>query len=192
MFVQFFYMLRERGVPVTPTSFLRLQKALSLGVIGSVDDFYTAARSILVKSERYFDTYDQVFAHYFKGATIEAPEDAELSDIARALLDEWLKHPQELAEALGLDENELAKYTPEELIRYFLERLKDQTEAHHGGNRWIGTSGTSPVGHSGNHPGGMRVGGASRNRSAVKVAMERRYRDYSQEGPLTELRWERR
>jgi len=187
MFVQFFYMLRERGVPVTPTSFLRLQKALSLGVIGSVDDFYTAARSILVKSERYFDTYDQVFAHYFKGATIEAPEDAELSDIARALLDEWLKHPQELAEALGLDENELAKYTPEELIRYFLERLKDQTEAHHGGNRWIGTSGTSPVGHSGNHPGGMRVGGASRNRSAVKVAMERRYRDYSQEGPLTEL-----
>ncbi len=187
MFVQFFYMLRERGVPVTPTSFLRLQKALALGVIASVDDFYTAARSILVKSERYFDTYDQVFAHYFKGAAIEAMEDVELSDIARALLDEWLKHPQELAEALGLDEKELAKYTPEELIRYFLERLKDQTEAHHGGNRWIGTGGTSPVGHSGHHPGGMRVGGASRNKSAVKVAMERRYKDYSQEGPLTEL-----
>ena len=68
MFVRFFYMLREKGVPVTPTSFLRLQKALSLGVIGSVDDFYTAARSILVKSERYFDIYDQLFAHYFKGA----------------------------------------------------------------------------------------------------------------------------
>jgi uncharacterized protein with von Willebrand factor type A (vWA) domain len=187
MFVQFFYMLRERGVPVTPTSFLRLQKALSLGVISSVDDFYTAARSILVKSERYFDAYDQVFAHYFKGATIEAMEDVELSDIARALLDEWLKNPQELAEALGLDEKELAKYTPEELIRYFLERLKDQKEAHHGGNRWIGTGGTSPVGHSGHHPGGMRVGGASRSKSAVKVAMERRYKDYSQEGLLTEL-----
>jgi uncharacterized protein with von Willebrand factor type A (vWA) domain len=187
MFVQFFYMLRAQGVPVTPTSFLRLQKALSLGVIASVDDFYTAARSILVKSERYFDTYDQVFAHYFKGAAIDTMEDVEISDIARALLEEWLKHPQELAEALGLDEKELAKYTPEELIRYFLERLKDQTEAHHGGNRWIGTGGTSPVGHSGHHPGGMRVGGTSRNKSAVKVAMERRYKDYSQEGPLTEF-----
>ncbi len=104
MFVQFFYMLRERGVPVTPTSFLRLQKALALGLIGSLDDFYTAARSILVKSERYFDTYDQVFAHYFKGAQIEEMEDVELTDIAKALLEEWLKHPQEMAEALGLDE----------------------------------------------------------------------------------------
>ena len=187
MFVRFFYLLRERGVPVTPTSFLRLQKALSLGVIGSVDDFYTAARSILVKSERYFDIYDQLFAEYFKGAQSGTLEEVEIDDIARALLEEWLKYPRELAEALGLDEEELAKYTPEELIRYFLERLKEQKEAHHGGNRWIGTGGTSPVGHSGRHPGGMRVGGASRNKSAVKVAMERRYRDYSQEGPLTEL-----
>ena len=187
MFVRFFYLLRERGVPVTPTSFLRLQKALSLGVIGSVDDFYTAARSILVKSERYFDIYDQLFAEYFRGAQSDSLEEVEIDDIARALLEEWLKYPRELAEALGLDEEELAKYTPEELIRYFLERLKEQKEAHHGGNRWIGTGGTSPVGHSGRHPGGMRVGGASRNKSAVKVAMERRYRDYSQEGPLTEL-----
>jgi len=187
VFVNFFYSLRERGVPVTPTSFLRLQKALGLGVIGSVDDFYTAARAILVKSERYFDTYDQVFAHHFRGAAIEELADADLTDIARALLDEWLKRPWEMAEALGLDEKQPAQYTPEELIRYFLDRLKEQKEAHHGGNRWIGTGGTSPVGHSGFHPGGMRVGGASRNRSAVKVAMERRYRDYSQEGPLTEL-----
>jgi uncharacterized protein len=187
VFVRFFYMLREKGVPVTPTSFLRLQKALSLGVIGSVDDFYTAARSILVKSERYFDIYDQLFAQYFRGAQSDALEDVEIGDIARALLEEWLKHPRELADALGFDEKELAKYTPEELVRYFLERLKEQKEAHHGGNYWIGTGGTSPVGHSGYHPGGMRVGGASRNKSAVKVAMERRYRDYSQEGPLTEL-----
>jgi uncharacterized protein len=180
-------MLRESGVPVTPTSFLRLQKALALGVIGSIDDLYTAARSILVKSERYFDAYDQVFAHYFKGAQIENMEEVELTDIAKALLEEWLKHPREMAEALGLDEKELARLTPEELIRYFLDRLKEQTEAHHGGNRWIGTGGTSPVGHSGYHPGGMRVGGVSRSKSAVKVAMERRYKDYSQEGPLTEF-----
>ena len=187
MFVDFFYSLRDRGVPVTPTSFLRLQKALSLGVIGSVDDFYTAARSILIKSERYFDTYDQVFAHHFRGATLEEVSDTEWMDIARLLLEEWLKRPKELAEMFGLDKEQLARYTPEELIRYFLDRLKDQRGAHHGGNRWIGTGGTSPVGHSGHHPDGMRVGGASSNKSAVKVALERRYRDYSQEGPLTEL-----
>ena len=92
-----------------------------------------------------------------------------------------------MAEALGLDEKALARLTPEELIRYFLDRLKEQKEAHHGGNRWIGTGGTSPVGHSGYHPGGMRVGGSSRGKSAVKVALERRYKDYSQEGPLTEF-----
>ena len=62
MFTEFFFTLKSMGIPVTPTSFLRLQKALSMGLINSVDDFYTAARAILVKSERYFDTYDQVFA----------------------------------------------------------------------------------------------------------------------------------
>ena len=185
MFVEFFYTLRERGIPVTPTSFLRLQKALKLGVIDSVDDFYTAARAILVKSERYFDTYDQVFAHFFRGITLLEPEDIELTEIAKALLQEWLKNPAEMAQALGLDEKKIQAMTPEELIKYFFDRLKEQTEAHHGGNRWIGTGGTSPVGHSGHHPGGMRVGGRSRNKSAIKVAMERRYKDYSQEGPLT-------
>jgi uncharacterized protein with von Willebrand factor type A (vWA) domain len=80
----------------------------------------------------------------------------------------------------------LSKLTPEELIEYFKERLKEQTGRHDGGNKWIGTGGTSPVGHSGYHPGGMRVGGESRNKSAVKVAMERRYKDYSLDGPLTQ------
>ncbi len=187
MFIEFFYTLRERGLPVSPTSFLRLQKALSLGMIQSVDDFYTTARAILVKSERYFDMYDQVFAHFFRGVALRAPEEIELTEIVKALLEEWLKNPEQIAEALGLDESKLKKMTPEELIQYFLDRLKDQTEAHHGGNRWIGTGGASPVGHSGYHPGGMRVGGQSRNKSAVKVAMERRYKDYSQEGPLTEV-----
>jgi hypothetical protein len=187
LFAEFFYTLRERGLPVTPTSFLRLQKALNLGVITSIDDFYTAARAILVKSERYFDMYDQVFAHFFKGVALQAPEKVELTEIVKTLLEEWLKNPAEIAEALGLNVSTLRKMTPEELVQYFLDTLKDQTEAHHGGNRWIGTGGTSPVGHSGFHPGGMRVGGYSRNKSAIKVAMERRYKDYSQEGPLTEV-----
>jgi uncharacterized protein with von Willebrand factor type A (vWA) domain len=186
MFVDFFYLLKKAGIPVSPTSFLRLQKALGMGLINSIDDFYTSARAILVKSEKYFDLYDQVFAHRFKGAELKEADAVELSEIARALLEEWLKDPRGLADALGIKEDELSKLTPEELIQYFLDRLKEQTEAHHGGSKWIGTGGTSPVGHSGFHPGGMRVGGVSRNKSAVKVAMDRRYRDYSQEGPLTQ------
>ena len=186
MFSSFFYTLKKVGIPVSPTSFLRLQKALNMGIINSLDDFYTAARAILIKSERYFDLYDQVFAHHFEGAELEEPDERILNDIARAMLEEWLRSPKELAEALGVDESELSRMTPEELIRYFYDRLREQTEAHHGGSKWIGTGGTSPVGHSGYHPGGMRVGGVSRNKSAVKVAMDRRYRDYSQEGPLTQ------
>jgi len=186
VFVDFFYTLRDRGVPVKPTSFLKLQKALGMGLICSVEDFYTSARSILVKSERYFDTYDQVFAHHFRGVMLQEPEDVEISEMARALLEEWLKSPDDVAAALGIEQEKLAQMTPEELLRYFFDRLKEQTKAHHGGNRWIGTKGTSPVGNAGDHPGGMRVGGRSRNKSAIKVAMERRYRDYSQDGPLTE------
>jgi hypothetical protein len=186
MFVDFFYLLRKAGIPVSPTSFLRLQKALSLGMINSIDDFYIAARAILVKSERYFDLYDQVFAHHFEGVEMKNPDEFELAEAARAMLEEWLKDSKATADLLGIKEEELGKLSPEELLQYFLDRLKEQTEAHHGGSKWIGTGGTSPVGHSGYHPGGMRVGGVSRNKSAVKVAMERRYRDYSQEGPLTQ------
>jgi uncharacterized protein with von Willebrand factor type A (vWA) domain len=185
MFVDFFYLLKKAGIPVSPTSFLRLQKALTMGLVNSVDDFYTAARSILIKSERYFDLYDQVFAHRFNGIEFKEPEESEWWEVARALLDEWLKDPKGLADVLGINEKDLSRLSPEELLRYFLDRLREQTEAHHGGSKWIGTGGTSPVGHSGYHPGGMRVGGISRNKSAVKVAMDRRYRDYSQEGPLT-------
>jgi uncharacterized protein with von Willebrand factor type A (vWA) domain len=186
LFVNFFYKLREVGIPATPTSFLRLQKAMRLGLITSLEDFYTSARAILVKSERYFDLYDQVFAHYFRGMELPDPEGIDLDEAARMLLEEWLRDPEGIARALDVDPEELLKLSPQELIEYFLKRLKDQTEAHHGGNKWIGTRGTSPVGHSGHHPGGMRVGGASMNKSAVKVAMDRRYRDYSQQGPLTQ------
>ena len=186
MFIEFFYKLKDAGIPVSPTSFLTLQKALSRGLIQSLGDFYTATRAILVKSERYFDLYDQMFAHYFEGAEMPDIEGIELDSIAKSLLEEWLKNPKEIADALGIDESELKNLSPDELLDYFKERLKDQTERHDGGNKWIGTGGTSPVGHSGHHPEGLRVGGSSRNKSAIKVANERRYKDYSRSGPLTQ------
>lgn len=186
MFIKFFYQLKETGIPVSPTSFLTLQKALNNGLINSLADFYFSARAILVKSERYFDLYDQVFAFYFEGVPLPDTDGFEIDEMARALLDEWLKDPKKLADAFGVNESELKKLSPDELIEYFKERLKEQTGRHEGGHKWIGTRGTSPVGHSGYHPGGMRVGGESRNKSAVKVANERRYKDYSTRGPLSQ------
>ena len=139
MFVDFFYLMRQAGIPVSPTSFLRLQKALGMGLINSLGDFYTAARAILVKSERYFDAYDQLFAHHFEGAELKEADPVELSEAARALLEDWLKDPEGLAAALGVDEEDLKRLSPDELIDYFLEKLKEQTEAHQGGSEWIGT-----------------------------------------------------
>jgi uncharacterized protein with von Willebrand factor type A (vWA) domain len=186
LFIDFFYKLRDIGLPVSPTAFLTLHRAMSGGLVNSLEDFYTASRSILIKSERYFDIFDQVFAHHFEGAEMPDPRGLELDALARAMLDAWLQQPGELSRLLGMDEKALKHLTPEQLLDYFKERLKEQTEAHHGGGKWIGTGGYSPVGHSGYHPGGMRVGGVSHSKSAVKVALERRYRDYSQEGPLTQ------
>jgi len=186
MFIDFFYQLKTVGIPVSPTSFLTLQKALDMGLINSIDAFYTSARAILIKSERYFDVYDQVFAHRFKDAQMPEYEDVELDEVTRALLEGWLEDPVSLAAALEMDESDIIDLTPEELIEYFKKRLEDQKGRHEGGRTWIGTGGTSPVGHSGYHPEGMRVGGVSRNKSAVKVAMDRRYKDYSRRGLLTQ------
>jgi uncharacterized protein with von Willebrand factor type A (vWA) domain len=188
MFINFFYSLREQGVPVSPTAFLTLNRALHCGLIGNIDDFYIAARSTLVKSERYFDQYDQVFAYHFEGVSLPPSEGLILDEIAQQMLQQWLQNPGATARMLGEDEEHLQKLSVDELLAYFMERLQEQKGEHHGGSKWIGTGGTSPVGHSGYHPGGMRIEGESIDRSALKVATERRYRDYSREGPLTQAR----
>jgi len=175
VFTRFFFLLRAYGVPVTVTEWLMLMRALSEGLaLSSLDRFYALARAILVKSETFYDQYDQAFAACFEG--IETPV-----QIADEVWD-WLADPTVLP---GLSDEErrtlaalLDDLDLDELQRLFEQRLAEQTEAHHGGNRWVGTGGTSPFGHSGFHPGGIRVGGESRDRSAVKVAGERRYRGY--------------
>lgn len=186
MFEGFFYALRAQGVPVDPTGFLRLQRALSEGLVLVLDDLYAVARALLVKRERHFDIYDRLFAHTFQGVALPEDWSATLSADLEAVLRQWLADPAALADLPADVQDAIQGMTPEEVLAYFRERLADQTEAHHGGNRWIGTGGTSPVGHSGHHPGGMRVGGQGRSRSAIKVALDRRYVDYAEDGPLTE------
>ena len=175
MFTRFFFLLRAYGVPVTVTEWMMLMRALSEGLaLSSLDRFYSLARSILVKSESFYDQYDQAFAACFEG--VETP-----IEIADEVWD-WLADPLALPNLSDEEKRQLVEMLGDldldELQRLFEERLAEQTEAHHGGNKWVGTGGTSPFGHSGVHPGGIRVGGESRSRSAVKVAGERRYRGY--------------
>jgi len=165
--------------------FLQLQRALSEGLVQDLNDFYVVARALMVKRERHFDLYDRVFAHYFEGKELDGPELRELEQELVSTLLGWLNDPQFLDQLPAGEREKLQQMSPDEVVQYFLDRLAEQTEAHHGGSRWIGTGGRSPVGHGGYHPGGMRVGGSSRGGSAIKVALDRRYIDYSSDSLLT-------
>jgi len=170
MFTDFFYILKKRRVPVSITEWMTLMEALSRGYISNLDEFYYLARAILVKSEAHYDHYDVAFQEYFKG--IEAP-----AEISEQIL-EWLKDP---INRMTLTEEEQALFDKmdfDELLREFEKRLKEQTGQHDGGGYWIGRGGTSPFGHSGYHPAGIRIGGQSRGRRAIQIAQERRFRNY--------------
>jgi uncharacterized protein with von Willebrand factor type A (vWA) domain len=174
VFVEFLYELRARKVPVGAQEAVGLARALSAGLHDcSLDGFYDVARALLVHSEAHLDDFDLAFAKYFKGVEVEAKR------VAEELL-EWLRDPMKRGELSDEEMDLLERLDPEELLRQFEERLRTQRERHDGGNRWIGTGGTSPFGREGVHPGGMQVGGGSgRGRSgAMQSADARRYRPY--------------
>jgi uncharacterized protein with von Willebrand factor type A (vWA) domain len=170
----FFFSVRKAGIPVSVKEFLTLLEALDKGVVyGSVDDFYSLARTCLVKDEAYFDRFDLAFAAYFKG--VQAIPDEIVTDIPA----EWLK---KIAER-WLTEEEKAKIDAlggwEKLLETLRQRLEEQKARHQGGSKWIGTAGTSPFGAYGYNPEGVRIGQeGSRNRRAVKVWDKREFRDY--------------
>jgi uncharacterized protein with von Willebrand factor type A (vWA) domain len=172
IFLSFFYRLREHGMMVTPQQWMTLIEGLARGLHGSsLVGFYSLARGILVKDEAELDDFDVVFAAHFKGveAAVIAIEDQVW---------EWLENP---APAYAIDpqlRKILEEVDVEALRRAFEQRLNEQGERHDGGDRWVGTGGTSPFGHSGVHPGGLRVGGTGGGGSAVQVAAERRYREH--------------
>jgi hypothetical protein len=171
VFIPFFLELRAAKVPVSLREFLTLLEAMRLRVSGfDVEEFYYLSRSALVKDERHLDRFDRVFGQVFKG--IETPTDPQTE-----LPEEWLKKladrfltPEEKAqiEALG---------GWEKLMETLRQRLAEQKGRHQGGNKWIGTAGTSPFGNSGFNPQGIRIGGKGGNRTAVKVWDRREYRN---------------
>jgi uncharacterized protein with von Willebrand factor type A (vWA) domain len=171
MFLDLFFGLRDEGVPVALQEWMTLIEALKLGLHGSsLLRFYHLARACLVKSETYFDAFDRVFARVFHGV-----EGA--LDITDQVL-EWLRDPKNFPNLSPEELAALERLSADELMQRFLETLAEQTERHDGGDRWVGTGGRSPFGHGGQHPTGIRVGGKGGGRSAMKVAGERRFREY--------------
>ena len=173
MLVDFFFQLRAGGLKVSITEFLSLLELLKKRVIRfDVEQFYYLSRACLVKDESQYDRFDRVFSAHFKG--IENLFGQDGADIP----DEWLRKQIEL----GLSEEEKAQIEAlggwEKLMETLKQRLEEQKERHQGGNKWIGTGGTSPFGAYGYNPEGIRIGQeGSRQRRAVKVWDKREFRN---------------
>jgi len=172
MLIDFFNTLRKAAIPVSINELLTLLEALKQKVVfADLDQFYILARVCLIKDEKYFDRFDQAFAYYFKGIEIlelfpsdQIPEDWLKSEFIKQLSDEDKAQIEALG---GLDK----------LLETLAERLKEQHKRHAGGNKWIGTGGTSPFGHSGYNPEGIRIGGQSTHKRATKVWEQRQFRN---------------
>ena len=173
MLIEFFLHLRQAKLPVSIKEYLTLLEAMRKNVISqSLDDFYFLSRATLVKDERNFDKFDKAFGVYFKGVS-EIPGidlDVPMDWLKRQMQREFAAEEKAQIEAMGgLDK----------LLERLKQLLEEQKERHEGGNKWIGTNGTSPFGNGGFNPEGIRVGGPpSGNRTAVKVWEQRAYKDY--------------
>jgi uncharacterized protein with von Willebrand factor type A (vWA) domain len=173
MLINFFFTLREHRVPSTIRELMDLISALEQGLAyASVDEFYLLARTVLVKDEKHYDKFDKAFAKYFEGIDAIDPD-----LLSRAIPEDWLrkeieKHlsPEELAELQKMG-------SLEKLLEEFRKRLEEQHKRHQGGNRMVGTGGTSPFGAFGSHPEGIRLAGESRMKRAVKVWEKREFRN---------------
>jgi uncharacterized protein with von Willebrand factor type A (vWA) domain len=172
VFIDFIYELRQNKVPVGTQEAVALARALEVGLHEhSLDGFYYVARSILVHRESHLDAFDVAFAAHFRGIAIDAKK------IHEELL-EWLKDPKEKHELTDEERAMLKALDLDEVQRLLEERLREQKERHDGGNRWIGTGGTSPFGRAGTNPSGIRIGAPSGGRSSIKTADARAYKGY--------------
>lgn len=172
MLVDFLFELRKHKLHVSSHEWLALMEAMAKGLHeSSLDGFYRVCRAVCVKDVSQYDAFDQAFLAYFKDVAVDGLA------LTEALL-EWLRDPKKLRE-LSAEELAMVQSLDLEALRaLFEQRLREQKERHDGGNRWIGTGGTSPFGHGGKHPGGLRVGGPGGGRSAMQIAGERRFKEY--------------
>jgi len=179
MLIRFLLTLRAFGLKIGLSEFLVLLEALKRGQAQlSVEDFYVLARAAWIKDEALYDRYDRAFAAFFEGIASVVPE--WFKDIP----EEWLRETfgRELSEEEKAQLQALGSI--EKLMEELKKRMAEQTERHQGGNRWIGTGGTSPFGHGGFNPQGVRIGGKSQHGRAVKVWEKREYRNLDDEVEL--------
>ena len=172
IFLGFFYRLREHGLKVTPQQWLTLVEGLARGLhASSLVGFYSLARGIMVRDESELDDFDLCFAAHFEGASFEiAAIEKEVWEWLESAVRPYAIDPEwrKVLDAVDVDQ----------LRAELARRLAEQTERHDGGNYWVGTGGTSAFGHSGEHPGGIRVGGDHGAGTAVQVAAERRFQEH--------------
>lgn len=171
MLVDFFYHLRSQKLLVSVKEYLTLLEALSSPIMPpTLEDFYFLSRTTLIKDETLFDRFDRAFATYYRSLEQKLPPGKKIPlDWLISKLEKNLTPEQKAKlEKLGWDK----------LMEMFKERLEEQKARHEGGNKWIGTGGTSPFGNGGVNPEGIRVGGSGGGRSAIKVWDERNFRDY--------------
>src|SRR5687767_4557813 len=148
-----------------------LVRAMEMGLHdSSLDGFYHLARSLCVKDIAHYDAFDAAFLAVFKGVTAES---LAITEELRA----WLEDPRRMGELTEEQRRMLRELGLDELAELYRQRLAEQKKRHEGGNRWIGTGGTSPFGNSGRHPTGLRIGEGG-GRSAMQLAEERRFRAY--------------
>ena len=172
MLISFFFGLKNAGIPVSIRELLDLIAALEKHIVfANLEEFYFLSRAIMVKDEKNYDKFDKAFALYFNDLE-------SFDDILSTLIPEdWMRKEFEKS----LSEEDKAKLESlgslEKLIEEFKKRLEEQKEKHAGGNKWIGTGGTSPFGQEGYHPEGIRVGPNARNQRAVKVWDKREFKD---------------
>ena len=177
MFLNLFDEMKSAKIPVSLREYLTFLEALTAGVaIFDVNDFYYLARTSLVKDERHIDRFDQVFSHVFRGL-----EAIEMEEVFKKIEipNEWIK---KLAEKT-LSKEEMEKINSlgsfEKLMETLKKRLEEQKDRHQGGNKWIGTAGTSPFGAYGYNPEGIRIGqNESRHKRAVKVWDKREFKNF--------------
>src|SRR3990167_5775541 len=173
MFLDFFLLLKNDGIPVTIREYLTFLEALDEGIAEySVDDFYYLSRTSLIKHEHHLDRFDLLFKYYFEG--VEKIDTEEFMKIP----EDWLR--KSFVNALTDEEKGLIKSMGglDKLLERLRELMKEQKNRHQGGNKWIGTGGTSPFGAYGFNPEGIRIGQEeSRHRRAVKVWDKREFRD---------------
>ena len=180
MFLRLFNNLRNIGIPVSLKEYLVLLEGIDKGLCknNNVDDFYTFSRLCLVKDEKYFDKFDKAFKNFYEvnNALIEIPKN---------LPENWLV--DELKKIFTEEMKRGIKNIKEweEILEAFKQKLKEQKKKHKGGNKWIGTGGSSMYGNSGYNPKGIRIGGESRNRTAVKVWDKRVYKDLDEQATVS-------